>query len=100
MIVVAATIESTPENVDAMRKAILTMQAATLEEDGCEDYTFSVELGNAGNIRIAERWTSKEALAAHFATPHMADFQAAMAAHPPKSVDARFYEATEIEFPG
>lgn len=97
MIVVNARIEATPETVAALKDAILAMQSATLEEPGCEDYTFSVELANAGAIRITERWDSKEALQAHFATPHMATFQAAMQAHPPKEVNAHFYEATEID---
>ena len=97
MIVVNARIEATPETVAALKDAILAMQSATLEEQGCEDYTFSVELANPGAIRITERWDSKEALQAHFATPHMATFQAAMQAHPPKEVNAHFYEATEID---
>ena len=97
MIVVNAQIEATPETVAALKDAILTMQSATLEEQGCEDYTFSVELANPGAIRITERWTTKAALQAHFATPHMAAFQAAMQAHPPKAVNAYFYEATEID---
>ena len=97
MIVVNARIEATPETVAALKDAILAMQDATLEEAGCEDYTFSIELANPGAIRITERWTSREALQAHFATPHMARFQAAMQAHPPQDVSAHFYEATEIE---
>ena len=40
------------------------------------------------------------ALTAHFAEPHMAVFQQAMAANPPKSVNATFYEATEVPGPG
>ena len=99
MIIVNARIESTPETVEALRDAILTMQAATLEEEGCEDYTFSVELANPGAVRITERWVGKEALAAHFQTPHMATFQAAMQARPPREIKAHFYDATEIDMP-
>ena len=99
MIIVNARIESTPETVEALRDAILTMQAATLEEEGCGDYTFSVELANPGAVRITERWANKEALVAHFQTPHMADFQAAMQANPPGNVEAHFYDATEIDMP-
>jgi len=97
MIVVNARIEATPETVAALKDAMLAMQSATLAEPGCEDYRFSVELANPGAIRITERWTAKAALQAHFATPHMAAFQAAMQAHPPKEVSACFYEATEID---
>lgn len=99
MIIVNVRIESNPETVEALRESILTMQTATLEEEGCEDYAFSVELANPGALRITERWTSKEALSAHFQTPHMATFQAAMQAHPPGNVTPHFYEATEIDMP-
>ena len=100
MIVVNAIIEATAENIDAMREAIATMEQASQAEDGCHDYTFSVELNNPNVLRITEKWESMDHLAAHFAMPHMADFQAAMAAHPPKRVEATFYEATEVGPPG
>ena len=100
MIVVNAIIESTAENIAAMQSAIASMETASRAEAGCRDYTFSVELNNPDVLRITEKWDSMEALAAHFAMPHMADFQAAMAAHPPKNVTASFYEATEVTPPG
>ena len=99
MIVVNAKIESDAANIAAMKSAIAAMEAASQAEDGCEDYTFSVELNNPNVLRITEKWESQEALTAHFATPHMAAFQQAMAEHPPKSVTASFFDATEIEFP-
>ena len=100
MIVVNAVIESDADNIAAMKDAIAAMEAASRAEEGCDDYTFSVELNNPDVLRITERWQSMEALQAHFTMPHMADFQAAMGANPPKSVTAIFYEATEVERPG
>ena len=100
MIVVNAIIEATAETIDAMRDAIAAMEQASQAEDGCHDYTFSVELNNPNVLRITEKWESMDHLGAHFATPHMATFQAAMAAHPPKRVEATFYEATEVVPPG
>ena len=97
MIVVNARIQTSADTVAALKDAILTMQNATLKEDGCEDYSFSVELADPGAIRVVERWTTKEALSAHFKTPHMDAFLAAMQAHPSREASAHFYEATEIE---
>lgn len=99
MIVVNGTIESTEADIDAMKAAIAAMEAASRQESGCIDYTFSVELSNPTMMRITEKWESLEALQAHFNEPHMADFRKAMAAHPPKSTDVTFYEATEIDRP-
>lgn len=99
MLVVNAKIVASPEAIDAMRAAIATMEAASRAEPGCEDYTFSVELSNSAVMRITERWTDEAALKAHFLTPHMAEFQAAMAANPPQSVEAICYEAAEVPLP-
>ena len=100
MIVVNAIIEVDASTLSAMREAIITMEDASRAEDGCLDYTFSQELRDPNTLRITEAWRSMEDLAAHFATPHMATFQAAMAAHPPKRVDAKFFDATEVQAPG
>ena len=100
MIVVNAVIESTAEHIAKMQSAIADMETASRAEAGCEDYTFSVELNNADVLRITEKWSTMDALVAHFSAPHMTSFQAAMAAYPPKSVTATFYEATEVAPPG
>ncbi len=100
MIIVNAKIVADPATIDAMREAIAVMETASRAEDGCDDYTFSVELNDPACMRITESWHSMDALAAHFATPHMAAFQQAMQAHPPKEVTAHFYEATEVPGPG
>ena len=99
MIVVNARFQSTAGNIEAMRDAIVAMQTASLAEKGCEDYNFSVEVSDPTAMRITERWTGMEALAAHFQTPHMAAFQAAMGADLPTGVEAHFFEATEIDMP-
>ena len=100
MIVVNAVITATEDTIAAMKEAIAIMETASRAEPGCHDYTFSVELNNPNVLRITEKWQSMDDLNAHFAMPHMADFQAAMAANPPKGVEAAFYEATEVPPPG
>lgn len=97
MIIVNARIQATAETVEALKDAILTMQNATLKEEGCEDYSFCVELADPGAIRVVECWTTRDALNAHFQTPHMATFLAVMQQHTLGETDAHFYEATEIE---
>ncbi len=99
MIVVNARIQASEDDIRALTPAILEMQSASRIEDGCEDYTFSVEMADPTVLRITERWVSQAALLAHFATPHMAAFQQAMQQHPPGEVSAHFYEAVEVEMP-
>jgi quinol monooxygenase YgiN len=97
MIVVNAIVTSTQEDIVALQSAISTMEAASREEPGCLDYTFSVELNNPNVLRITEKWQSLDDLKAHFATPHMAEFQSTMGGNPPASLDVCFYEAEEIQ---
>ena len=98
MIVVNAIVQSTAENIAAMKQAVATMETASRAEDGCDDYTFSVEVNDSSVLRITEKWDSMENLQAHFQTPHMGEFQQAMAAAPPASIDVKFYQAEEVEF--
>jgi quinol monooxygenase YgiN len=100
MIVVNATIVSSAETIATVREALATMETHSRAESGCQDYTFSVEVNNPDVIRITEKWDSMDDLLAHFQEPHMADFQAVLAEHPPKSLDANFYEASAVTPPG
>ncbi|MBX3708084.1 MAG: antibiotic biosynthesis monooxygenase [Pseudomonadales bacterium] len=100
MIVINARITADPETIRTLQPAIAAMETASRAEPGCEDYCFSVELNDPGVLRITERWRDMAALIAHFATPHMTRFGAALGAHPPKSVEARCYEANEVPLPG
>ena len=67
MIIVNGRIESTAENIDALKAAIAAMETASRAEDGCHDYTFSVELSDPNVIRITERWATMAALEAPLA---------------------------------
>ena len=52
------------------------MAKATRAEEGCLAYAFYEDLEQPGVYRIYEEWESEAHLHAHFATPHMAAFQA------------------------
>ena len=100
MIIISACIDTQPGTVEAMTEAITTMMVASEAEDGCHSYIFSAEIGKPTNIRIFELWEDEAALKAHFQTPHMAAFQAAMAANPPKGTDLKAFDVNgEIPFP-
>ena len=99
MIVINATIETSQDDIAALKDAIATMEVASREEAGCQDYTFSVELNNPNQLRITERWENIEALQAHFQTKHMTAFSAAMSANQRKGITLKCYEATEIPLP-
>ena len=62
-----------------LRPHAVSMIAESLKEPGCIDYAYSVDFGDPDLVRIIELWRDDAALAAHFATPHMAAFNAALA---------------------
>ena len=50
--------------------------AASLAEPGCHAYSYAEDVLDPGLFRVSEVWETREALAAHFETPHMAQWQA------------------------
>ena len=93
MIIVIARAEFEPEKIEALQPALDAMMRATWEESGCLSYSMAVESREHGICTIVERWESEASLQEHFATPHMAAFNAAIMGHV-RSVDARLYDVT------
>lgn len=99
MIVVHVRIQSSADDIQAIRSAILAMEEKSRDEPGCHDYTFSVELSDPQVLRITERWEDMQALDAHFKSEHMANFREAVAAHPPRDMKVRYFRAEEFSPP-
>lgn len=60
---------------------LLAQHAATVaQEEGCEHYSFAFDAADPDLIRIAERWATPEALAAHGQAPHQREFGRALRA--------------------
>ena len=79
----------------ATQDAIVAMVRASRAEDGCLDYTFARDLADPDTLVLFERWRDRDALAAHGASAHMAEFQKIMAANPPASRELRIYETDD-----
>ena len=80
-----------PEGEGAKAAQLLADHAKVVRtEAGCDAYSFAFDAEEPDLIRIAERWASVEALAAHGAADHQKAFGRALRAHNPKemSVDA------------
>jgi len=79
MLIVLAKAKVGADGLEAARAAIAAMVAASNAEAGCIAYAFTQDLLDPGVLHIFEKWQDDAALAAHFATPHMAAFGAAIA---------------------
>jgi len=94
MLIVAGEVRMTPESVAKVREQAATMVAETLKEDGCLEYGFAEDLLEPGRIRLFEKWRDQAALDAHFQTPHMAAFNAALAQVELQGVSVKIYEVS------
>ena len=92
MLIVAAEIVVEPSRIDGVRGSLRSMEEETRKEPGCLTYAFSVDINEPERVRIFERWESMDALRAHFKTPHMAAFGAALGQIQPRSMEVKVYE--------
>lgn len=74
MIVVQGEARFHPDDMDMLRDAAAWMVPETRAEPGCVAYAFAEDVLDRGLVHIAERWADDAALAAHFASAHIARF--------------------------
>lgn len=79
MLIVLAKAKVGEGAMAAALAAIADMVAASNAEEGCIAYAFAQDVLDPSVLHIVEKWRDEAALAAHFATPHMAAFGAAIA---------------------
>ena len=95
MLIVLAKAQVGEGAMEAARAAIADMVAASNAEEGCIAYAFTQDVLQPGVLHIVEKWKDEAALAAHFATPHMAAFGAAIAGLDFKVIEALKFHADE-----
>jgi quinol monooxygenase YgiN len=93
MLIIEGWIQFGAGEIERLTAACKTMIAETHKEPGCLEYAFSQDLSDPSRMRIIERWVDEAALAAHFASPHMAVFQAALADARREGGSAKLYSA-------
>lgn len=96
MLIVAGHFLTAPGQRAAFLAAAAPMVAATREEAGCREYTFSPDPDDANRVMLYELWDDQAALDAHFATDHMASFQAALADVSVVDRDVQKYTISEV----
>ena len=97
MIIVSGIQRLDPADLDRVREAARTVIAATREEQGCIVYSFAEDLLEPGLVRIYEEWESREALAAHGRSAHIAAWHKALSAVTVIERDLKLIEAGKAE---
>ena len=93
MIVIEGSVRVPAEKIEAARPAMERMIRASRAEPGCLDYAYGLDVLDPGLIRVTERWESRDALKAHFATPHMAQWRGVFSSLGLTDRSLRLYEA-------
>ncbi|ESZ86566.1 MAG: antibiotic biosynthesis monooxygenase [Blastomonas sp. CACIA14H2] len=94
MIVIAGFYRFPIDQIEAVRPAMTKMIELSRAEPGCGHYAFSEDVVEPGLIRVSESWESEDALKAHAASAHMAEWRAASAAHGIHDRTITAYEVT------
>jgi quinol monooxygenase YgiN len=77
---------------EKLRGLLVDHMAATNAEDGCEFYNFAYDAADPDLIRIAERWASAEALAAHSGADHQKAFGKSLGGFDIKEVSVKAWD--------
>jgi quinol monooxygenase YgiN len=78
MIIVMGHAKMAAGELDRLTDEMNAQVAATNAETGCLLYCFSRDVANPDTLIISERWENQAAIDAHFKSPHMATFNAAL----------------------
>lgn len=65
---------------------------AVAAENGCELYAFSFDAADPDLVRVAERWSSREALATHGGQPHQKAFGRSLRDFTMESISIKAWE--------
>ena len=80
MIIVLGHIRFAAGDGARARELLQQHMVAVAAEEGCEAYSFAFDAADPDLVRVAERWASADALAAHGAQPHQKEFGRALRA--------------------
>lgn len=92
MIIVMGHAQLAPREIERLQDAITAQLAATNAEEGCLHYSFARDVTNPDRLIVSERWRDQAAIDAHFASSHMAAFNAALASAKVLGLSIKAYE--------
>jgi len=70
-IILTAIVKAKPDEMEAVKAALMTMVEPTRQEPGCLCYNLHQSKSDPTQFLFYEQWASKETFDAHGKTPHM-----------------------------
>jgi quinol monooxygenase YgiN len=76
MLLIIGTIRLPPDRLEQARPVMQRMIMASRAEPGCLGYSYAQDVLDAGLIHVAEAWSDRATLEAHFKSAHIAEWRA------------------------
>ena len=87
------------ENIQEIYEILQSHVDTTRSEEGCEEFTFSVDINNPNILKATEVWTNMQDLENHFKTENYKNFNSIMEKYPPKNITVNTYEIKKVLHP-
>jgi quinol monooxygenase YgiN len=97
MIVVTVKVNWGQETIQRILPELRRHVEVTLEEPGCDDFLFAIDVRNPDIVVATEVYRDYPAHEDHFQTAQWERFSALMETYPPHSIDVKTYEASETK---
>ena len=78
------------ENIQEIYEILQSHVDTTRSEEGCEEFTFSVDINNPNILKATEVWTNMQSLENHFKTENYKNFNSIMEKYPPKKYYCKY----------
>jgi quinol monooxygenase YgiN len=96
MIIVLAKVSVKPEKKSALLELARGVMAATQKEEGCISYVLFDHPHDPGRCMFVEEWTSREALAKHAASAHIAEWRKQNADYLSAKTEVNIFQAEKV----
>ena len=97
MIVVTVKVDWGEETIQEILTELKKHVEITLQEPGCDDFLFAVDVNNPDIVVATEVYKDYPAHEDHFKTAQWGHFSGIMEKYPPRSIDVKTYDASETK---
>ena len=97
MTVVIVKVDWGQETIQEILPELKKHAEITLQETGCDDFLFAVDVKNPNIVVATEVYKNYPAHEDHFKTTQWEHFSAVMEKYPPRNIDVKTYDASETK---
>ena len=96
-ILISAVMDLDPQHARTIIEEARPLIEDSLEEPGCEAYSWALDPFHPGRVHVFERWTDEESLASHFKLPAYTEMRRQLRSCGPIKSSSRKYRVNHDE---